>query len=95
MFATMQKAYQETGMVLDPHTAIGVAAAHTHAEAGVPMVTLATASPAKFGAAVEKALGLVPALPPMMQGLLEAEERFTVLPNSIDAVKQAISGTQK
>jgi threonine synthase len=74
----------KTGHVLCPHTAIGVGAAE--AVSG-PVVALATAHAAKFPDAVEAACGQRPALPARMADLYERDERFTVLPNDLDALK--------
>lgn len=85
--------YQETGELLDPHTAIGVYAARRylrHTPEGA-VVTLATAHPAKFAAAIEQAGLTPPALPPHLQDLFEREERFDVLPNVQDDVKAYIA----
>lgn len=86
--ATIAQMHQACGELLDPHTAIGVAASRrARPSADVPMVTLATAHPAKFPDAVKQATGLHPALPPHMQGMMSEAERFTVLPPHPDAVK--------
>jgi threonine synthase len=85
--ATIRQQRQATGELLDPHTAVGVAVALQHL-GHCPMVTLATAHPAKFPDAVEQATGVRPALPPHLKHLLDAQESFTVLPNSPEAVKQ-------
>ena len=83
----MRWAASETGEVLDPHTAIGLAAARRAGLAGaVPVVTLATAHPAKFRDAVERATGVRPSLPTRMGELFEREERFDVLPATFAAV---------
>ncbi len=76
-------------MVLDPHTAVGVAAARERAarDPGTPVVVLGTAHPAKFPDAVERATGQRPALPRHLADLLERPERFTVLPNAVAAVE--------
>lgn len=87
--ATMRAILAETGEVLDPHTAVAVAVARKSAGRS-PMVTLATAHPAKFPDAVEKAIGLRPGLPQRFEHLMHAKESFTVLPNSVEAVKQHI-----
>ena len=58
--------------------------------AGVPVVAMATAHPAKFPDAMERATGHRPALPPRMADLFEREERFTVLPNDLGAVEAAV-----
>ncbi len=79
------------GQVLDPHTAIGVAAARAaRGDPSVPMVTLGTAHAAKFPDAVEEACGIRPALPPRMADLLDRPERVTTLANDIAALKDHI-----
>ena len=76
--------------LLDPHTAIGLEAARQcRRNLETPMVTLATAHPAKFPDAVKKAgYPHDPELPPHMADLFEREERFTVLANDKEAVHQ-------
>ena len=74
--ATMARFARETGEVLCPHSAVGVKVAEMHLGA-VPMVTLATAHPAKFPDAVEAATGQRPALPARMADLFERPERVT------------------
>ena len=86
--AEMKRVYEECGEILDPHSAIGVAAARARwSDPAVPIVALATAHPAKFPAAVEKALGVTPELPPSMADLLERPERYESLPNDLAAVQ--------
>ena len=80
----------ETGEVLCPHSAVGVAVARQHVEPGVPMVTLATAHPAKFPDAVEQAIGLRPSLPPHMAALFDLPERVTRVENDVEALKSLI-----
>ena len=80
-----------TGQVLDPHSAIGVAGGRAaRADASVPMVSLATAHPAKFPDAVKQATGCRPELPPHMADIYSRKERFDVLKNDVAAVKAAI-----
>jgi threonine synthase len=86
---TMRQVLAETGELLDPHTAVGYAVARQQKTAS-PMVTFATAHPAKFPDAVEQACGLRPALPSRLQHLMNAPESFTVLPNETAAVKDHI-----
>ncbi|ABD25366.1 L-threonine synthase [Novosphingobium aromaticivorans DSM 12444] len=88
MANAMRWAFEATGEVLDPHTAIGLHAARA-AEgipAGVPIVTLATAHPAKFVDAVERATGVRPGLPARVGDLFEREERCDRLPGNYEAV---------
>ena len=80
--------WERTGQLIDPHTAIGTRAARLCADkADGPMVTLATAHPAKFPAAVAKAeTGQVPVLPSHLEDLFEKEEHFQVLDNDLEAI---------
>ena len=80
----------ETGEILCPHSAVGVAVARQHIEPGVPMVTLATAHPAKFPDAVEAAIGVRPPLPPHMATLFDLPERVTRVENDAQALKSLI-----
>jgi threonine synthase len=85
--------YCKSGTLLDPHTAIGVAAARAkRRDHEMPVVALATAHPAKFPDAVEKATGRRPALPDFLADLFDREERFTTLPNDLDRVKAFVRG---
>jgi threonine synthase len=81
---------RETGELLDPHTAVGYGVACREEGYSGPMVTLATAHPAKFPDAVEKASGLRPGLPPRLAPLMMAEERMSVLANDPEEVKAFI-----
>jgi threonine synthase len=86
----IEKAYADTGMLLDPHTAVGVAAAEEAAaklDPSIPLVVLSTAHAAKFPDAVEKATGVRPPLPPRLADLYDREERYTVLPNDLAQVQ--------
>jgi threonine synthase len=92
--ATMQQAYASCGELLDPHTAVGLCAAQQWRAASgslAPLVTLATAHPAKFPDAVNKACGVHPALPAHLADLFEREERYATIANDISAVKHAIA----
>lgn len=84
---TMAQVHETTGMLIDPHTAVGVAAARRSGPRESPMVCLATAHPAKFPDAVEQATGIRPELPARLGDLLDREERFDVLPNDLQAVE--------
>lgn len=80
-----------SGEVLDPHSIIGVAAARaTVRHPDIPTVALATAHPAKFPDAVERASGVRPALPPRLEDLFEREENFSVMPAELAAVQAHI-----
>ncbi|WP_111559770.1 threonine synthase [Paracoccus sediminilitoris] len=87
---TIRAMREATGEILCPHSAVGVAVANRHLEPGVPMVTLATAHPAKFPDAVERAIGVRPGLPPHMAGLFDLPERVTRVENDVEALKSLI-----
>ncbi len=92
--AEIARVHRETGILVDPHTAIGIAAGRARRpETDVPMVALATAHPAKFPEAVERATGVRPALPPRLADLLERRERFDVLPNDGATVQAFVHDT--
>ena len=88
--ATIATTLKASGYLLDPHTAVGVHVARAHLGA-VPMVTLATAHPAKFPDAVKDASGVQPALPAWLADLHSREERLSVLANDQNAVEDFIS----
>jgi threonine synthase len=90
--AEMKRVWEESEISIDPHTAIGVAAARAalKRDPGTPVIALATAHPAKFPDAVERATGERPSLPPHMRGILDAEERFDVLPNDAAVVARFV-----
>ena len=91
--AEIAATYQATGMLVDPHTAVGLAAARAwDGDPTVSRVALATAHPAKFPDAVVSATGIMPALPESLADLHGRPERVMVLPNDIDAVKAFIAG---
>ncbi len=88
MGLAMRWAHDRAGHILDPHTAIGLAAARDATlPADTPVVTLATAHPAKFRDAVERATGLRPTLPARISGLFDRQERYDTLPATLDAVR--------
>lgn len=85
-------AFARTGELLDPHTATGFYAAETaRADQTTPMITLATAHPAKFEDAIVKAGFDGAALPPSMADLLEREEQYAVLPAELSAVQAYVA----
>ncbi len=92
MALAMRWACDSSGQIIDPHSAIGLAAARRADLApDVPVVTLATAHPAKFRDAVERATGQRPALPARIGDLFDREERYTSLPGTFDAVTAYIA----
>jgi threonine synthase len=85
--ATIAATYEATGEIVDPHTAVGVAAARRAASSDAPLVVLSTAHPAKFPQAVEAAIGRQPGLHPRAHGLFDRDERIDHLPADAALVK--------
>lgn len=83
----IREVHADSGRLLDPHTAVGWAAASRYRRAGVPMVAVATAHPAKFPEAVEAATGIVPALPEDLADLTSRPERILRVDPSLDALE--------
>ncbi|MYJ14654.1 MAG: threonine synthase, partial [Acidimicrobiia bacterium] len=84
--------YRRTGMMIDPHTAVGVgAAAAARRDRDVPMAVLATAHPAKFPDAVQRACGRRPELPDRLADLHERPERCTDLGNDLAEVQRFVA----
>jgi threonine synthase len=88
--AEMRRTQAETGMVLDPHSATGVAAARRFADSDSTVVSLATAHPAKFPDAVEAATGRRPELPDHLADLLERPERTQTVAHDLGAVERLV-----
>ncbi len=87
---TIRSVLAETGYLADPHTAVGINVARQQAASSTPMIVLATAHPAKFPDAVKAACGIDPALPPFLKDLMSRQEKFTVLPSSLEMVQRHI-----
>ncbi|MGA7486443.1 MAG: threonine synthase [Xanthobacteraceae bacterium] len=89
--ASIRTTLRETGHVIDPHTAVGVAVAEKESrDPSIPMVVLGTAHPAKFPDAVEAACGVRPPLPEWLADLAQRPERVTTLPVDQIAVERHI-----
>ena len=89
--AEIARLYQSTGMLVDPHSAIGIAAAREKRPwDGRPIIALATAHPAKFPDAVERATGVRPPVPPRLAAIMSLPERCTTLPNELTAVESHV-----
>ncbi|SFA85711.1 threonine synthase [Poseidonocella pacifica] len=88
--ATIERARTRMGELLCPHSAVGVKVAEEQQIGEIPMITLATAHPAKFPDAVEAATGIRPGLPPRMSDLFERDERLTRVTNDLEAIETLI-----
>ncbi|MEM8826831.1 MAG: threonine synthase [Pseudomonadota bacterium] len=92
MQGAMREALAGAGQLIDPHTAIGLAAAREVAlPADVPVVTLATAHPAKFGAAVHAATGRDPDLPARLGSLMTDEEHYERIGGDYEAFRNHVA----
>ncbi len=89
--ATIKAVKAGSDYLLDPHTAVAVHVARSLVGGAAPVITLSTAHPAKFPAAVRAAAGIEPALPAWLSDLYQREERFTVLDNDQAAVERFIA----
>ena len=89
--AEIHHTYRATGEMLDPHTAIGVAAARQHNTTDAPTVALGTAHPAKFADAVVAACGRPPLMPDALQTVLHSAEKMQTVANDANAVKKLIA----
>jgi threonine synthase len=87
--------YERTGVIVDPHTAVGLGTAERHHEEGVPMVTTATAHPAKFPDPVEAATGVRVSLPPHLDDLWRRPERTRVLPVDLPTVERFVESVAR
>ena len=87
---TIRNLFAQTRIMIDPHTAVGLAAAWRE-NAGTPMIVLSTAHAAKFPEAIERALGLEPERPERLKAKLGEEERLSVLPNDYATVAGFVS----
>ncbi|MEP7113728.1 MAG: threonine synthase [Ilumatobacteraceae bacterium] len=92
----IHRTHAATGMLLDPHTAVAVGAVERlrHSVTG-PIVTLATAHPAKFPDAVERATGIRPQLPAHLADLMERPEYITHLPNDVGEVERFVEANTR
>jgi threonine synthase len=85
--ATIKSTYEETGVLIDPHTADGVKVAREYVEEGVPMLVLETALPAKFGEVILEATGEPAPVPPHLRELAALPQRVEVMDCDADLVR--------
>ena len=88
---TIRRVYRESGVIIDTHTADGLKVGLEQREAGVPLVSLETALPAKFATTVREALGRDPAVPPGFEGLERRPQRVEVMDVDVESVKAFIA----
>jgi len=91
ILAEIRRVYEQSEVVIDPHTAVGVYAARMKRSGSeIPMVVTATADPAKFGDAVTEALGFSPPVPTRLSELVDREEHFAIAPASVEAMAEVL-----
>ena len=90
----IRRVHAASGQLIDPHTATGTAAVRAlrATDDGRPVVTLATAHPAKFPDAVERATGIRPELPEHLAHILDRPERTNAVANDLVAVQTFVAG---
>lgn len=89
--ATIRETHRATGVVVDPHTADGLAVAARHLEPGIPMLVLETAKPQKFPEIVAEAIGAPAELPAELTALLEAPQHVVEVANDAVAIRNLIA----
>jgi len=89
--ATIRRVHQQYGVVIDPHTADGMKAGLEHREAGIPLVCLETALPAKFEETIREALGQDPQRPAGYENIESLPQRFDTLPPDVEQLKAFIA----
>ncbi len=93
--AVMRDIHEKHGLLVDPHTAVGIGAAERLRRPDEMVVTLSTAHPAKFPDAVEQATGIRPMLPTHLAGIFEREERMESLPNNLAAIEDYVDAVRR
>jgi threonine synthase len=93
--ATIRRVRQKYGLVIDPHTADGVKVGLEQREAGVALICLETALPAKFAATLVEALGEAPERPAGFEDLEKRPQRVEVIMPDARAVKRFIEGSDR
>ena len=88
--ATIRSTWERFGSLIDTHTADGVKVAAERVEAGVPMIVLETALPAKFAETIREAVGVEPSRPAKLEGIEALPKRFTVIKPETALVKAFI-----
>lgn len=93
---TIARVWRQTGELLDPHSAVSVAAMQAMGgEAGIPRVALACAHPAKFPEIMREITGRTAALPPSMAHLMDLPERLTLMPKDYMAIRTFIAANSR
>ncbi|MDI2090001.1 threonine synthase [Commensalibacter oyaizuii] len=86
----IQNCYNDSLYLADPHTAIGIATAQKYRSKDVPMITVATAHPAKFPDALKQATGILPPLPLALADLYDRKENYQILPADLQKIENSV-----
>ncbi len=86
----MKAIHDSTGEVIDPHSIIGVSAAHQEQDSSTPIIVLGTAHPAKFPDAIKNALGIEIPLPKQAGNIFDLDEQYTTIKNDQSELKSFI-----
>ncbi len=89
--ATIRRVHSQYGVMIDPHTADGMKAGLEHREAGIPLVCLETALPAKFEETIREALGQDPQRPAGYENIESLPQRFDKLPPDVEQLKAFVA----
>jgi threonine synthase len=84
------RTWRDANYLADPHTVVAVAAAREQGPIGLPVIVAATAHPAKFPDAIEKAVGFRPVLPPHLSDLYDRKEQYERAPNDLVAIETLV-----
>lgn len=98
--AEIKATFEETGMIIDPHGAVGLAGARDARARGLvsadtPIISLACAHPAKFPEAVHSACGVHPALPAHLADLMDREEVMLSSENEMASVQALLRAERR
>src|SRR5690606_21249399 len=88
---TIRTVFEQTGVLVDPHTADGLKVARNWQEPGIPMLVLETALPAKFGETIQEALGRLPEVPEHLRELARLPQRVQVMDCDAGLVRDYLS----
>lgn len=88
--ATIREVYEQTGDIIDPHTADGVKVAREYVESGVPMLVLETAKPQKFADTIREAIGVELEYSTELQAMLDAPQHVTEMADDEQALRSFI-----
>ncbi|MDO5666354.1 MAG: threonine synthase [Alcaligenaceae bacterium] len=84
---TIKSVYEESGLIIDPHTADGVKVARENLHDGVPMLVLETALPLKFAETIQEAIGVEMPLPEHLTDLMQLPQYLVEMDNNVEQVR--------